>query len=331
MQIRKTHFMPRGARLVLAVMISLAAIAMLAVGQANAEAQSAPATAKEAKPRMPVVPDDVWGQFMRAVEGNERVRTAWMMSRDAVAPIVASLESQQQVELVTRNFLSALMDGEFEEMLLGKGVWAYLNYDEVEDDTGNESTVPAFRLTIYSETSDSKEYWVPGTHLAPFSFDYVDRISVLHPLNKELQWVEFNTSLASACAELCEMAKIDYAIGNSESAPVISAKLGSRTIAEALVILASQCKWDVRVERRSQDVKILYDAESGKRESAENLNSSIDVGDVLELWKNREYANVVSRANPPITNQMEALAHLVKKHGEYITNTRTVVRIRPVQ
>lgn len=331
MQITRVHFMPKGARLVLAVAVPMLAILMLTVGQANAEAQNAPATVNEAKPRMPRVPDDVWGQFMRAVEASERVKTARMMSRDAVAPIVASLESQQQVELVTKNFLSALMDGEFEEMLLAKGVWGYLTYEEVEDDAGSETLVPAFKLSVNSEASDGKEYWVPGTYLAPLSFDYVDRISVLHPLNKELQWVEFGTSLASACAELCEMAKIDYAIGDSESAPMISAKLGGRTIAEALVILASQCKWDVRAERRSQDVRILYDAESGKRESAENLNSSIDVGDVLELWKNREYANVVDRANPPIANQMDALAHLVKKHGEYITNTRTVVRIRPVQ
>jgi hypothetical protein len=166
--------------------------------------------------------------------------------------------------------------------------------------------------------------------VAPLSFEFVSEVTVLHPLNNRVtSFATGGGNLASSCQELCEMARVDFAIGDSDKAPQIDASLRNRTIAEALIILASQCKWEVRAEMGYQQQIVLHDPSKAERDMTTRLNASFEIEEMIDVWNRREYLNVVERANPPITDHMSALAFLAQEAGRQIDDSRTVVRIRP--
>lgn len=304
--------------------------ALMLVQPIAATAQGVPKEAREFQAKAPEVPAEIWKSFTEGLEKEDATRAARAMSRAAVEPAVAALASSQAVELVSENFLRNLIQSWNPTIRVTPFQEAFLQHGEVEDNSGNGTSVMCFYMEVSDvRNGESMTYVIPAKLLEPYSFEFIQSIVLLHPLNRRVAAVTYDSAITSACRELCELAKVDYAIGDSDNAPSITTSLRNRTISESLVILASQCGWQVMVEQEHVRELTLYQPGNPKLDPITHLNEDISMDTILESYRNRDYLNVVEKASPQITDHMTALQYELRRKERDIESAQTVVRIRP--
>ena len=260
----------------------------------------------------PEVSDEVWNKARKAFENSPFLALSTKLDLNRARNILDSISEQTGIRY-------RMEEGSVFEMLRDEGAFDHqsgVHYsldfaNQLEDEQVKDGQ---FIVTVESEDGDEyQRYIVPVDKMEGMDRKVLRQINLIHPLNRTIPTLSVQDgNLAALCADLCDIAGVDYSIDQSIESPGLSLKLSNRSVHECLTLATQTTGWEWKWSRRGRTYRYH--------------DTAIDAESLRYTWVNRKLSNLTEGSD--IEDIHDALHWLATREARELAQSRAVVQVR---